>query len=191
VEIRPLNAQVAADPAVRRFMDQVFARINRAQDARQTDAPAMHAAPRAGPTYVGARTCAACHTAAYFWWLSTPHARAYQTLEKRGRELDLDCIGCHVTGFERPGGARMGHLQELYGVGCESCHGPGSEHIENPSPPHRGLSRKPTEALCLDCHDPAHSDDFRYSEKEARLHVPGHGQRRTALRPPAGASALP
>ncbi len=191
VEIRPLNAQVPPEPDVRRFMDQVFARINGAQRADDDGQRPAKTAPAAGPTYVGARTCAACHTAAYYWWASTPHARAYQTLEKRGRELDLDCIGCHVTGFERPGGARIGNLQELLGVGCESCHGPGSEHAEHPRAADRGLTRDPEEALCLSCHDPAHSEDFHHAEKVGRLRARGHGQLRAALKPAAVVNASP
>jgi hypothetical protein len=142
---------------------------------------------------VGSRTCAACHTEAYHWWLGTRHARAYQSLQKRGRELDLDCIGCHVTGFDQPGGARIGQLSELKAVGCESCHGPGGAHVDNPQPPHRALSRATPEPVCLRCHDAEHSDDFRYLEKQALLRAPGHGAARAALplKRPASANAAP
>jgi Cytochrome c554 and c-prime len=191
VEHHPLGAQVPPDEGVRRFLDQFFLRI---KALHQRDEDASVPEPRAGERgYVGSRTCAACHTEAYYWWLSTPHARAFQTLEKRGRELDLDCIGCHVTGFDQPGGARIGRLSELRGVGCESCHGPGAEHVNNPRPPQRGLARSVPEARCVACHDAQHSDDFSYQEKQAQLRVKAHGMPRGSarVRQPEGARADP
>lgn len=42
------------------------------------------------------------------------------------------CVECHTTGFERRFDSRSGqfasHWQAL-GVGCQSCHGPGSNHL--------------------------------------------------------------
>jgi hypothetical protein len=180
VERRVLDARAARDPDTRRLVDQVFVRINALNRSATTAAPAGDHESRTRPPYVGARTCAACHTEAYFWWLQTPHARAYETLVARGRELDLDCIGCHVTGFEEPGGARIGRFDELKGVGCESCHGPGGAHVEGPRPPHRSLRRAVVESRCAACHDAAHSDDFNYAEKRDRLIAPGHGREQSA-----------
>jgi hypothetical protein len=40
------------------------------------------------------------------------------------------CMGCHSTGYEveqNPGGEWVGTYEEL-NIGCEACHGPGSEH---------------------------------------------------------------
>jgi hypothetical protein len=174
VRQQPLDATVQSDLEIRKLLDQLFARIN-----------ARHAAPRGGsieakrpavaPAYVGARTCAACHTGAYLWWAQTRHASAFQTLIARGRQLDLDCIGCHVTGFEQPGGAVLGRLGELKGVGCESCHGPGGAHVDNPQAHRTSVHRMVPEAACVGCHDPSHSDAFVYAAKRAALIAPGHG----------------
>jgi hypothetical protein len=178
VEHHRLASQRPRDPEVRRLLDQLFSRINasnRALAVTSLAGDAPHSPGREPPAFMGARTCAACHTQAYFAWRETPHARAYQTLVTRGRELDLDCIGCHVTGFDRPRGAALGHLDELLGVGCESCHGPGEVHADNPRVRLRSVQRAVPEAECRRCHDPEHSDGFDYREKRQRLLAPGHG----------------
>jgi hypothetical protein len=50
---------------------------------------------------------------------------------KKGAKADPHCIKCHSVGFERLGGYRrpLGGESTLTDVGCESCHGPASEHI--------------------------------------------------------------
>jgi hypothetical protein len=95
---------------------------------------------------------------------------------ERGRELDLDCISCHVTGFGQPGGAALGRLDELKGVGCESCHGPGSRHVDNPQGRDSDIVRGVPEADCVGCHDSEHSQAFAYPRYRDALLVPGHGR---------------
>jgi hypothetical protein len=181
VQRRAIERDAASDPEVRALLDRLFARIN----AHNSEAHARTdptAAAAGASSYAGARTCAACHTPQYLWWQRTPHARAFETLVARGRQLDLDCIGCHVTGYEEPGGSTIGHLDELKGVGCESCHGPGSAHVANPQQPGRAIRRAVPEATCIGCHDPAHSDVFEYAPARARLLAAGHGRAVAAAR---------
>jgi hypothetical protein len=55
----------------------------------------------------------------------------------------FDCVSCHATGYQ-PGGA-----WSQAGVGCESCHGPGSAHALSP------YAVKPEASwgtACTDCH---------------------------------------
>jgi len=65
-----------------------------------------------------------------------------------------DCGPCHTTGYNPEG-----HQDDLPGligtwaepgIGCERCHGPGSQHVANP----RGVSLKVERdgALCGECH---------------------------------------
>ena len=78
----------------------------------------------------------------------TRHAHAYDTLVKardpKLRQFDGECIACHTVGFKHhtgyqdpPPGATPKQVEKhnlkLLDVGCESCHGPGSAHANNPN----------------------------------------------------------
>jgi hypothetical protein len=87
------------------------------------------------PVYVGSQECARCHEAAYAVWKETPHSHAYKTLEdaKRpsNRQYDPECIVCHTVGYGYKSGFRDATQTPLLkNVGCESCHGPCSEHVK-------------------------------------------------------------
>jgi hypothetical protein len=81
-------------------------------------------------TYVGSAACKTCHAGAHEVWEKSGHAHAFETLVKSGSDADPHCISCHTVGFGKPSGYRrpMGS-GSLVDVGCESCHGPASEHI--------------------------------------------------------------
>jgi predicted CXXCH cytochrome family protein len=133
--------------------------------------------PPLGPddvAYVGSQACKACHQQAYAWWRNHAHGVAYLTLQQRNKEYNLDCVGCHVTGYEQPGGATVTHnlAGGLVNVGCESCHGPGAAHASNPE---IDLLRDTPESTCVTCHNEEHSDLFDFDAYRKALIVPGHG----------------
>ena len=100
--------------------------------------PFQAAVPDSSPTYVGSEKCKKCHASAFAVWQSTPHSHAWQTLAdaKRPsqRHYDPECIICHTVGFGTKGGfIDADKTPTLKDVGCESCHGPSSEHLRNTS----------------------------------------------------------
>ncbi len=104
-----------------------------------------------GP-WVGTQHCRGCHMEQYTQWEGTGHARAYASLEASKRQLDSDCYTCHVTGAGKPGGPSSAHqVGALTNVGCESCHGPGEAHLDQPVA--TTILGKPGETICKDCHD--------------------------------------
>ena len=118
--------------------------------------------PTDGPHYLGQESCKACHRAIYEYVQTLPHAKAFATLERVKSSYDLECIGCHVTGWQTPGGFdQPGAVGNLKDVQCESCHGPGSEHVKTGG---RGeaarLKADVPVGLCATCHTPAHSTRF-------------------------------
>src|SRR5262249_37572472 len=87
--------------------------------------------------YVGSAKCKGCHKDEYKVWEESGHAHAYETLvnatRPANRQFDGECLVCHTIGFDQKSGwldARKPSF--LGGVGCESCHGPGSLHVEDP-----------------------------------------------------------
>jgi hypothetical protein len=129
--------------------------------------------------YLGSEACKACHAPAYRQWKTTPHARAFATLARARQTANLDCVPCHVTGFERPGGpARRAELGPRVDVGCESCHGPGSAHAAQPSA--APYPRQVPERVCAECHR-AQGDQkpFVYGERLRAVLGEGHGAQAT------------
>jgi predicted CxxxxCH...CXXCH cytochrome family protein len=70
-----------------------------------------------------------CHRPHTNLWSETKHARAFSNLPERYRN-DSSCLKCHVTGFGETRGYVAGTDKDLMMVGCESCHGPGAQHID-------------------------------------------------------------
>jgi len=79
-----------------------------------------------------------------------------------GSELDPECVGCHVVGLKYESGfVSVQETGDLKDVGCEACHGPGSEHIKS-------LGKAETtgpKQECVECHTPDNSGNYAGNEK--------------------------
>jgi hypothetical protein len=190
VTFAPLGTDVPEDPEVRRILTRHYAEMARLNlaDARARGRPcpdpARDEAGYAGAATAppgGTRSCRDCHPAAFAQWQATPHAGAYATLERGERQFDLDCVGCHVTGWKRPGGpCDVATTEGKQGVQCEACHGPGNLHAIDP-PGH--IVRDPPVATCEGCHTPEHSTGFEPASYRKRVLGPGHGAGSAPTRP--------
>ena len=114
-----------------------------------------------GLEYAGSESCKACHEYEYGKWSRNAHAHAYATLERVGSQFDPECVICHVVGMDYESGfiseQKTGHLKN---VGCENCHGPGSEHIKTGGI----VGFTGPKSACIDCHTPEHSGDYAGNE---------------------------
>lgn len=135
--------------------------------ARDDEVPGVKSAA----VYLGSESCAQCHAAAYETWQSTGHARAFKSLVARGSDADPNCIGCHTIGFGEPSGYRRNYgAEKLVNVGCETCHGPGSEHVSDVRQAQAAhVSRlyqyRPLAAAdCAACHHGEFSRPFKWDE---------------------------
>ena len=133
------------------------------------DAPSATSIPGVKPlaTYVGSQSCQPCHEDDHRIWQKSGHGHAFQSLVRRGSDADPTCIGCHTVGFGEPSGYRRSFENtKLVDVGCESCHGPGSEHVsihtagKVPSFKFRPLGP----GDCLTCHHGEFSRPFDWNQ---------------------------
>ncbi|TMQ23058.1 MAG: hypothetical protein E6J91_00505 [Deltaproteobacteria bacterium] len=171
-----INKTLACDTRVQDAVGEFFRKTGEANvkaAARVRVAPP----PKGQAGYTGTESCADCHEDAVAFWKKTVHASAWKTLVDRGQQFDLDCIGCHVTGWDKPGGSNLGHNDKLRDVQCETCHGPASIHVakgglEKPF----AIARAPANDLCAQCHTKEHSDTFQHDAYLRDIVGPGHGE---------------
>ena len=131
--------------------------------------------PPNGNGYAGDAECSMCHPGAESFWKKTRHAHAWQTLVDAKKTFDVGCVGCHVTGWQEPGGSALGHTDQLQNVQCESCHGPAAKHAEMGGG-EAYVKLKVPSAQCETCHNQLHSPKFDYKTYLKKVIGPGHGK---------------
>lgn len=153
-------------------------------------------APQNKPHYVGVNQCKLCHMEAFKMWekatvvlegkdeqgrkkiRNVGHSVAWATLENANKVRDRTCIGCHSVGFMEPGGyCKFDDIGTFKNVQCESCHGPGSDHVASPNK--KNISRDVPESSCRKCHHVPHIEStasFDYKVQVQKILGPGHGE---------------
>jgi hypothetical protein len=174
----PIRRRLACDPAVvaeKTELDRAVGEANRKAAAGQEPAPV----PAGGAGYVGIEECGYCHKEEVAFWKKTHHAQAWKTLTDLGKEWSRECIGCHVTGWQEPGGATFAKNELLRDAQCEVCHGPASKHVEaDGKEKPKSLVLVPDKDRCfLSCHTPEHSDTFQYEAYLRDMTGSGHGEK--------------
>lgn len=130
--------------------------------------PAAVLEARAGlkKPFAGSDACRECHETEYTIWKQSTHAEAFAILERRSRQFDRDCIPCHTTGFYKRGGfEHVTVTPELVDVGCESCHGNGHDHVDDPE---THFEDEPRET-CRKCHNADQTPDFDFDTFWAQI----------------------
>jgi hypothetical protein len=177
-ELVPMSRKIPRDPKVADQLQQLARAIGRVNlQAAQGEAPPP--AEPGAPSFVGTAACAKCHKSAVEFWKHTVHAQAWKTLVDVDKQYNYDCIGCHVTGWQRAGGINLVTVEKrgLVDVQCEVCHGPGSQHVADAGLEEtRTLVRRPADRFCADnCHTHEHSDTFSLVPYLRDILGKGHG----------------
>jgi hypothetical protein len=126
--------------------------------------------------YLGSKSCKLCHDYEYQKWLTSPpvilpgvapskgrHANAMLTLVDVNSDYDPECVVCHVIGMDyETGFITSVKTPQLEDVGCENCHGPGSEHVRSLG----AIRTAGPKSTCTNCHTAEHSADYLANEKQ-------------------------
>ena len=144
------------------------------------------------PEIIGAPKCKSCHKAKtgdqWKIWTESTHATAFQTLaSEEASKIAADkglgnpqqeeaCLRCHATKASLDAGVVISgkaNYADSEGVGCESCHGPGSDYkprkiMEDPEAARAaGLVMTKTADGCTHCHN-EESPTFKGFDFDAR-----------------------
>lgn len=116
-----------------------------------------------GLSFMGSKGCLHCHQFEHEKWSTKAHANAFAALKKVGSDRDPECVVCHAVGLEYESGfvseEKTPHLTD---VGCETCHGPGSRHVNTSGQ----TPTAPPRTKCRDCHTPERSAGYAGHEEE-------------------------
>jgi hypothetical protein len=145
--------------------------------------------------YIGASKCKMCHMKPatgdqYNVWLKGPHANAMKTLSTdAAKEIakakgiadpatDAACTKCHST-VASVDAKLVATAKMDEGVGCESCHGPGSMYKGASIMKNLELAKTkglivPTEKTCTACHNSESPTfkGFNFAEMKAKIAHP-------------------
>ncbi len=124
------------------------------------------AGQEAGPVFVGSAACRECHEDQYeSFKKNSKKAHAWDSVKIMARKLTPEelkgCYDCHTTGHGKTGGfVSFEKTPHLADVGCETCHGPGSEHAETGDK--EKITRKPDVKVCESCHNAERIENFNF-----------------------------
>ena len=167
-QLIPLGENIPEDPGISALVAEFKRRVE--------DQAAIHDTISGGRVdssriaigeYLGATSCQSCHTWIYTKWQVTPHRRAFQTLYQEKQVANKDCVVCHSVGYGKGGFTTVDDTPRLMNVQCESCHGKGSRHVDNPKVP---MPIKVTETTCRECHCAEWERGFDYSTTVKTVH---------------------
>ena len=155
-----LTGEVGESEPIRQLLTDFYQNIAEEKDTQGTPLFAEQFLEQQQENgYASAAACQRCHEQEYLQWSATRHAFAYETLLKKERYFDAGCVSCHTTGFGYPTGFQIADQDStLKGVQCETCHGPGKQHVGNPKK--SNIRSGADTSLCLECHDTEHSPGF-------------------------------
>jgi YVTN family beta-propeller protein len=135
--------------------------------------------------YTGAEACGVCHKGPemgyqFSEWRMSAHADAYAVLGtpaaaamakqmgvKGDPTTDPACLKCHATAYHGPPGDALDSYAVYEGVGCEACHGAGSDYspeavMRDPRSATLAGLKPVTRETCMGCHADAHGKPFDY-----------------------------
>ncbi len=135
---------------------------------RVSDEDLLSKRPRtSSDEFVGSAECGSCHQSALRTWQRSAHSRALEPLKSEMEHRDPDCVPCHTVGLSSEHGFRSeASTPHLANVGCESCHGAGKMHAQDPKSTPFAKVRK---QACTNCHTSEQSPAFQFDSYWQRI----------------------
>jgi len=170
-----LPISLPEDPEVQTIVNRTKQVVYEMNKKRLTELRQKNVKPDIAATMAGWQSCRSCHPVQTEHWQQTSHAKAWETLVVKNQQFNQDCLICHVTlpTYNKEVVIRENLIAsltpEFHGVSCESCHGPGRNHVESPE---SNKLLKPTAETCITCHTPDRDDDFDFNRKLKILDCP-------------------
>ncbi len=163
------NADILA--IVKSFEDNFNDQLRKREKERAAQQSVQSSGDQAVEHFVGTEICARCHQSEFEQWKTTKHAKAWQTLVDIKKDATPDCVPCHVVGYKKSGGFQTGDdAAKLGNVGCENCHGMGTQHEAYPKD-----AARITEATCRQCHTANTSPNFSFAVFQPHILHQGAG----------------
>lgn len=143
-------------------------------------------------SYVGSKACKVCHMGekkGKMWeiWMESKHAKSMAALDSaKGETKNPMCLKCHTTGcgvggYGAEGMEALAVAEGLGSVGCEACHGPGSDYkamtvMKDKNAAIAAGLIVPGEKVCVTCHNVESPTfkGFKFDEYVAKIahHIP-------------------
>jgi predicted CXXCH cytochrome family protein len=153
------------------------------------DAPTFNPPPDSANGFLGyftvsdkQTTCGNCHVGVQADWQTTKHAQAWSHLQASGH-ASASCNKCHTVSelgnaVGHPAGYSLVADSAYHDVQCESCHGPGLTHVENPDiEANHPLARIHVDTgvttSCSGCHTGVHTPYVEQWKESAHGSGPG------------------
>ena len=169
-----LTEHVSDDPDVRELLDNFYHQVASDHQLQTVSHRLFSSEPFEQDdknSYIGSQACQECHQKEFTQWAHSSHATAFNTLRTAGREYYPECVTCHVTGSGYESGYQIGNAdrEHFVDVGCETCHGPGKQHVYTPLK--ENIRGQVPEKVCMECHTPEHSPGFDQLIQQVMLEV--------------------
>jgi len=92
-------------------------------------------------------------------------------------QTSVACLKCHATGYAQPASGASERYSVHEGVGCEACHGAGSQYspeavMKDKAKAQAAGLKQITRDTCLTCHADAHGKPFDYEKAVAQIAHP-------------------
>lgn len=122
-------------------------------------------------------TCGNCHVGHQSDWINSAHADAFASLPANAPETCKSCHSVNARGNMATGDAGFVATGDVayQDVQCESCHGPGLAHVQNPevpaNVPRANAHIADIDASCASCHNGTHHPFVEQWEMSRHGHI--------------------